>query len=110
MLSTGDYTRILLTITFQNFKKMKFKNIFLIISFCPFCFISCNTKGQIPEQKQIDSLVNVLVKERRQWNEASEKLIAIGEPSVDELTEVLIDKTRDSWVRRKAAMTLKGIN
>jgi len=84
-----------------------FITILIVIQFC---FNDCKIKGQSTGQKEIDSLVNVLVKERREWNDASERLIAIGEPAVDKLLEVLLDKNIDSWPRRKAAMTLGGIN
>ena len=90
---------------------MKAVKIFIIVIICEFIFTGFTFKaGQNREQEQIDSLINVLVKERRQWNEASELLIAMGEPAVDELMEVLLDKSIDSWSRRKAAMTLSNIN
>ena len=90
---------------------MKLKYIIVLLIAYPLCFINCSSLGQKREmQKEIDSLVNVLVKERRQWNEASELLKTIGEPAVDELLEVLLDKSLDSWSRRKAAMTINGIN
>ncbi len=74
-------------------------------------FFTISTFAQITDlQSEIDSLVDVLVKERRQWNEASEKLIVIGEPAADKLLEALMNKSLDSWARRKAAMTLSGIN
>jgi HEAT repeat protein len=88
---------------------MKSKYILSII-ICQLCLLSYSIRGQNADQQNIDSLVNVLVKERRQWNEASERLQIIGEPAVDKLLEVLLDKTIDSWPRRKAAMTLGGIS
>jgi HEAT repeat protein len=83
------------------------KNIAFIICVI---FISINSFAQNTLQSEIDSLVEVLVKERRQWNNASNRLKVIGEPAVDELLEVLLDEKIDSWPRRKAAMTLSGIN
>ena len=92
----------------QNFNM---KQVYIIIIFVTsLLFCSCENTAQNKEQKQIDSLITVLVKERRQWNDASEKLKLIGEPAVDELLEVLQDKSIDSWPRRKAAITLSGIN
>ncbi|MBU8891882.1 MAG: hypothetical protein KOO66_03835 [Bacteroidales bacterium] len=74
-------------------------------------FFTISTFAQTNDlQSEVDSLVDVLVKERRQWNEASEKLIVIGEPAADKLLEALMNKSLDSWARRKAAMTLSGIN
>ena len=87
---------------------MKIKYI-VILSFFTFSICCCKTKGQSPEQKQIDSLINVLVKERWQWNQASIRLQQIGEPAVDKLLNVLEDKSLDGWTRRKAAMTLTHI-
>jgi len=88
---------------------MRFGFIALIIVIL-FCFNDCSIKGQSAEQNEVDSLVNVLIKERRQWNDASERLKVIGEPAVDKLLNVLLDKSIDSWPRRKAAITLSGIN
>lgn len=87
---------------------MKTQLIFAGILFS--CIFSCcKIEGQNQEQNQIDSLVSILVNERWQWNEASERLQQIGEPAVDKLISVLTDKSIDSWARRKAAMTLRGI-
>lgn len=99
--------RIYLITTNQNFKMRLYIIFFLLTGFL---FSSCGNKAQIQIQNQVDSLVNVLVKERRQWNEASEILQVIGEPAVDKLLEVLQDNSIDSWPRRKAALTLGGIN
>lgn len=87
---------------------MKFKYVLLIIWLGPLIY-SCKIKGQTPEQKQIDSLINILITQRREWNEASELLITIGESTADELISILVNKSFDSWVRRKAAMTLSGV-
>ncbi len=57
----------------------------------------------------IDSLVEVLVRERRNWNEASRLLIETGEPAVDPLLKILSDKSIEEWPRRKAAFTLAEI-
>jgi len=103
----GRYTKILLVIINQYFKMRCYIFILILVG----CILSsCKNNAQTLEQKQIDSLVNVIVIERRQWNDASEKLKLIGEPAVDKLLEVLLDKSIDSWPRRKAAMTLGGIN
>ncbi len=87
---------------------MKIKFL-VILTLCLYIFYFDNLIAQTVKQNQIDSLVNVLVKERRQWNEASERLQAIGEPVLNELIDILVDKGLDSWVRRKAAFTLSEI-
>ena len=68
-----------------------------------------NIAQQADSVEVIDSLVNVLVRERRNWNDASEKLIEFGKPAVDPLIEVLTDQSLPEWPRRKAAFTLRDI-
>lgn len=65
-------------------------------------------QDNVPAQ-YLDSLVKVLVQERRNWNEASRLLIAAGDPAVNLLLEVLNDKNLEEWPRRKAAFTLADI-
>jgi HEAT repeat protein len=57
----------------------------------------------------VDSLVEVLVKERRNWNEASGMLIEIGEPAINPLIKVMTNQSLPEWPRRKAAYTLRDI-
>jgi HEAT repeat protein len=64
---------------------------------------------EIDSIQYIDSLVEVLVRERRNWNEASRLLIDLGEPAVDPLLKILNDRSTGEWSRRKAAITLADI-
>ncbi len=86
------------------------KNFLIAISFIFLLLLPLISEAQQGYSiTYIDSLVNVLVKERRNWNEASGILIRIGEPAVKPLLAVLSDKTVPEWPRRKAAMTLRDI-
>jgi HEAT repeat protein len=57
----------------------------------------------------IDSLVEVLINERRNWNEASRLLMGAGDAAVGPLLEVITDKSIPEWPRRKVAFTLAEI-
>ncbi len=57
----------------------------------------------------IDSLVEVLINERRNWNEVSRLLIGAGDAAVDPLLDVITDKSIPEWPRRKVAFTLAEI-
>jgi len=86
------------------------RNFLIAVSFIFLILLPLITEAQQGYSiTYIDSLVNVLVNERRNWNEASRILIEIGEPAVESLLAVLSNKSLDEWPRRKAAMTLKYI-
>lgn len=62
-----------------------------------------------PQPATIDSLVSALAAAGRHWNEPAGELIAIGDPAVPALVELLFDKNQSQWSRRVAAMTLNQI-
>lgn len=57
-------------------------------------------------QNRVDSLVQLLKKAGREWNEYAIQLLAIGEPAVPALIETVEDKNLEEWPRRVASMTL----
>lgn len=62
------------------------------------------------QQEEIDSLVSLLKKAGREWNDYSLPLIEIGDPAVPALVEAVKDKSLDQWNRRISAMTLNSIH
>ena len=93
-------------IIYQILNKMKRTSTFIFLFV--FVFQPVKLRAQIIYQ-YIDSLVEVLVRERRNWNEASRLLIATGELAVDPLLNIRSDKSIEEWPRRKAAFTLADI-
>ncbi len=61
------------------------------------------------EIKNMEKLINTLVKERRNWDDAARSLIEIGEPAVAPLLEVIKNISLGEWPRRKAVMVLGNI-
>lgn len=60
--------------------------------------------------EKIDSLVNLLTKAGREWNDYSIPLIEIGEPAIPALVEAVKDRSLSQWNRRITAMTLNSIH
>lgn len=61
-------------------------------------------------REEIDSLVNLLKKAGREWNDYSGPLIEIGDPAVPALVEAVKDRSLNQWNRRVSAMTLNSIH
>jgi HEAT repeat protein len=83
--------------------------------FYPVIFLVClilTAKNAMSQELQAraDSLVNLLKKAGREWNDYSRPLIDIGEPAVPALVEVVSDQSLNQWHRRIAAMTLNSIH
>ena len=62
------------------------------------------------QNEKIDSLVNLLTKAGREWNDYSIPLIEIGEPAIPALVEAVKDRSLSQWNRRISAMTLNSIH
>jgi len=71
--------------------------------------LSARASSQDNNEK-IDSLVNLLTKAGREWNDYSIPLIEIGEPAIPALVEAVKDRSLEQWNRRISAMTLNSIH
>lgn len=71
--------------------------------------LSARASSQDHNEK-IDSLVNLLTKAGREWNDYSIPLIEIGEPAIPALVEAVKDRSLSQWNRRISAMTLNSIH
>ncbi|MFC1724742.1 HEAT repeat domain-containing protein [candidate division KSB1 bacterium] len=82
---------------------------FTVIIAFSFVLSSYTQERESEIDKKVNELVNTLVKERRNWNDAAKGLIEIGEPAVEPLIKVLKDKSLDEWTRRNASWVIGDI-
>jgi len=73
-------------------------------------FIPSTSMNSQDQQQEIDSLVALLNKAGREWNDYSIPLIEIGDPAVPSLVEAVKDRSLEQWNRRIAVMTLNSIH
>jgi len=82
----------------------------IILSFVIATFWMCPQGLSQDRQHEVDSLIVLFKSADRNWNILADQFIAIGEPTVLPLVNLLQDKSQTQWTRRIAAMTLGDIH
>lgn len=83
---------------------------FIILSFVVTTFWMSPQGISQERQHEADSLIILFKNADRNWNTLADQFIAIGEPAVLPLIDLLQDKSQTQWTRRIAAMTLNDIH